>query len=231
MLIMSRVVAFPKILPPYFHSSILQKALVAGSGSLLIVFTIVHLLGNLQIVLGDRDSFNLYAAYLNRFPSLHLALELVLFAAVGIHIGCAIAIARRNRQAKPQAYLATPWWRSLTDRTMLYTGPLLLVFLGVHLHHFRFGAIEPYQIQILTRSIADWHSFVTDTFTQASYTSFYLAMMIPFGFHLQHGVNSAGQSLGIVANPWLKRGSWLLAAVLAIGFATIPVWIYYHQSC
>jgi succinate dehydrogenase / fumarate reductase, cytochrome b subunit len=226
---MSKVVTFPKILPPFFHSSILQKALVAGSGSLLIVFTIVHLLGNLQIVLGDRDRFNLYAAYLNSLPSLHLALELVLLAALGIHVGGAIAIARRNRQAKPQAYVATPWWRSLTDRTMLYTGPLLLVFLGIHLHHFRFGSIDRYQIEILDRSLPDWQSFVTDTFKQVSFTSFYIGMMIPFGLHLRHGVQSAAQSLGAVSNPWLERGSWLLAGVLAIGFATIPAWIYYSQ--
>jgi succinate dehydrogenase / fumarate reductase cytochrome b subunit len=222
---MSKVVTFVRVLP-YLHTSIIQKATLALSGSALILFTIVHLLGNLQLIWGNGD-FNLYAANLNRWPSLHLALELILLAALVVHVGYAIAISRRNRSAKPQTYIASPWWQSLIDRTMLYTGPLLFVFLCVHLQHFRFGAIDRYQTEILDRSLPDWQSFVTDTFKQTSYTSFYIAMMLPFGFHLRHGIKSAAQSLGVVNNPWLERGSWLLSGVLAIGFATIPAWIYY----
>jgi succinate dehydrogenase / fumarate reductase, cytochrome b subunit len=226
---MSKVVTFVRLLPLHLHTSIIQKATLALSGSTLILFTIVHLLGNLQLIWGNGD-FNLYAAKLNRWPSVHLALELILFSALVIHIGYAIAIARRNRSAKPQTYIASPWWQNLSDRTMLFTGPLLLVFLCVHLPQFRFGAIDRYHPEILDRSLPDWQSLIADTFKQVSYTSFYIAMTIPFGLHVRHGVKSAAQSLGVVANRWLEWGSGLLAAVLAIGFATIPAWIYYSQQ-
>lgn len=226
---MSKVVTSIAVLPPYFHTSILQKALLAGSGSLLIAFTFFHLLGSLLLVLGDRDSFNLYAATLNSSPLLHLALELVLLAALIVHIFFAITIARRNRQAKPQNYIASPWWRSLADRAMLYTGPLILVFLCVHLQNFRFGSIERYHIEILDRPLTDWHRLAADTFGRPTYASFYIAMMMPLGIHLRHGLKSAGQSLGLVSNPWLERGSWLLSAMLAIGFAAIPAWIFAHK--
>jgi succinate dehydrogenase / fumarate reductase, cytochrome b subunit len=222
---MSKVVTFVRVLP-YLHTSIIQKAILALSGSALVAFAIVHLLGNLQLIWGNGN-FNIYAANLHRWPSLHLALELILFAAAIVHVGYAIAISRRNRLAQPQTYLARPWWQKLSDRTMLYTGPLLLLFLCVHLQHFRFGAIDRYQLELPDRSLPDWQSYVTATFKQVSYTSFYIAMMIPFGLHLKHGIASAAQSLGVVNNPWLQRGSWLFAGVLAIGFATIPAWIYY----
>jgi succinate dehydrogenase / fumarate reductase, cytochrome b subunit len=222
---MSKVVTFVRVLP-HLHTSIIQKATLALSGSALILFAIVHLLGNLQLIWGNGN-FNLYAANLNRWPSVHLALELILLAAAIVHVGYAIAIARRNRLAKPQTYLASPWWQQLIDRQMLYTGPLLLVFLCVHLQHFRFGAIDLYHTEMLDRSIPDWQSFVTATFKQIGYTSFYIAMMIPFSLHLRHGIASAAQSLGVVNNPWLQRSSWLLTGVLSIGFATIPVWIYF----
>ncbi len=225
---MSKVVTFVRVLP-HLHTSIIQKATLALSGSALIVFAIVHLLGNSQLIWGNGQSFNLYAAALNRSPSVHLALELILLAALVVHVGYAIALARRNRLAKPQTYMASSWWQSLSDRTMLYTGPLLLVFLCVHLQHFRFGAIDRYQIETIDRTLPDWQSYVTDTFKQASYTSFYIAMMLPLGLHLRHGIGSAAQSLGVVSNPWLNRGSWLLAGILAIGFATIPAWIYSHR--
>jgi succinate dehydrogenase / fumarate reductase, cytochrome b subunit len=221
---MSKVVTFVRVLP-LLHTSIIQKATLALSGGALILFTIVHLLGNLQLIWGN--SFNLYAANLNRWPSLHLALELILLSALIIHVGYAIAIARRNRLAKPQTYIASPWWQSLVDRTMLYTGPLLLIFLCVHLQHFRFGEIDRYQTEILDRSVPDWQSFITATFEQVSYTSFYIAMMVPFGLHLRHGITSAAQSLGVFNSPLLQQGSWLLAGVLSIGFATIPAWIFF----
>ncbi len=229
---MSKVVTSISLLPRYFRSSLVQKALVALSGGILIVFAIAHLLGNLLLILGDRESFNVYAANLNRLPLLHLALELLLLAALVVHVALTIAIARRNHQAKPQADLAAPWWRRWRDRPMLYTGPLVAIFLGVHLQQFRFGALAPYRLQQLDRSITDWYALVADTFGQPIYTSLYIAMMLPVALHLSHGANSAAQSLGLVANPWWERGSKLLMSALAIGFAIIPAWIFaHHQSC
>jgi succinate dehydrogenase / fumarate reductase, cytochrome b subunit len=224
-----QAVALIQPLPPYFFNSIFQKALVALSGMVLIAFAIFHLLGNLLLFQADQSSFNRYAASLNRWPIAHGALELVLIVAVVIHVGLAIAIARRNRQAQPQNYVATSWWRILADRSMVYTGPLLLLFLLVHLRSFRLGPIALYQTKIADQILPDWQSLVIATFQQPLYVGFYLSMMLPLAIHLRHGLKSVGQSLGLVHNPWSERASWLVATTMAIGFGIIPAWIYWQH--
>lgn len=197
----------------------LQKAMVALSGIVLVAFTIFHLLGNLLLFDENREAFNLYAASLNRFPLLHQALEMGLAIALLTHIASAVAIARLNRQAKPQDYLATPWWRRLADRSMIITGPLLLCFLLVHLQSFRLGPIAG-------QPRPDWQNLVTETFQQPLKVGFYLIMMLPLGIHLRHGITSASQSLGFVRNP-RDRFSLVIAVVVAIGFASIPLRLYW----
>jgi succinate dehydrogenase / fumarate reductase, cytochrome b subunit len=207
----------------------MQKLLVALSGLLLVSFAIFHLLGNLWLLGDHGETFNLYAASLHRYPIVYGALEILLGIAFGTHIALAIAIARQNRLAQPQSYIATTWWRKLLDRSMVITGPLLLAFLVVHLGSFRLGPIDKYQTEVAGIQLPDWQSLVADTFRQPWYVGFYLLMMMPLAIHLRHGMRSAGQSWGIASNPGIDRGSWILAIVIAIGFAMIPAWTYFQR--
>ncbi len=212
-----------------FRNSIGQKLVVASSGLLLVSFAIFHLLGNLWLLVDHGETFNLYAASLNRYPIIHGALEILLGIAFGTHITWSIAIARQNRLAQPQSYLATAWWRQVLDRSMVITGPLLLIFLVIHLGSFRLGPIDRYQTEIAGFQLPDWQSLVEDTFRQTWKAGFYVLMMCPFAIHLRHGIRSASQSWGIASNPGIDRGSWLLAITIAIGFAMIPAWIYFQR--
>jgi succinate dehydrogenase / fumarate reductase, cytochrome b subunit len=212
-----------------FRNSIVQKLLVALSGLLLASFAIFHLLGNLWLLGDHGETFNLYAASLHRYPIVYGGLEILLGIAFGTHIALSITIARQNRLAQPQSYIATAWWRKLLDRSMVITGPLLLVFLVVHLRSFRLGPIDQYQTEIAGIQLPDWQSLVTDTFQKPWYVGFYLLLMMPLAVHLRHGMRSAGQSLGIASNPGIDRGSWILAIVIAIGFAMIPAWTYFQR--
>jgi succinate dehydrogenase / fumarate reductase, cytochrome b subunit len=211
------------------RNSIVQKLLAALSGLLLVAFAIFHLLGNLWLVGDQGETFNLYAASLNRYPIVHGALEILLGIAFGTHMALSIAIAHQNRLAQPQSYIATAWWRKLLDRSMVITGPLLLIFLVVHLRSFRLGPIDKYQTEIAGFQLPDWQSLVADTFQQTLYAGFYVLMMFPLAIHLRHGIRSAGQSWGIASNPIIDRGSWLMAIFIASGFAMIPAWIYFQR--
>jgi succinate dehydrogenase / fumarate reductase, cytochrome b subunit len=212
-----------------FRHSIVQKLLVALSGLLLVAFAIFHLLGNLWLIGDHGETFNLYAASLHQYPIVYGALEILLGIAFGTHIALSIAIARQNRLAQPQSYIATAWWRKLLNRSMVITGPLLLLFLVIHLGSFRLGPIAKYQTEITGCQLPDWQSLVADTFQQTPYACFYILMMFPLAIHLRHGIRSAGQSWGIASNPGIDRGSWILAIAIAIGFAIIPAWIYFQR--
>jgi succinate dehydrogenase / fumarate reductase, cytochrome b subunit len=211
--------------PSSFGSTIVQKAVVALSGLVLIAFVIFHLLGNLLLIWGHAQSFNLYADRLQQWPWLHGFLELILALALGIHIYYGFTIAIRNRRAKPQAYLAAPWWQPVVNRSALLTGPLLLLFILVHLQNFRLGGIPTHSITLQHQTVVDWQSAIAATFRQPAYLFFYVAMTIPLGFHLQHGFYSAFQSLGLpigALEVW-KKLSWMGAIVIATSFAIIPL--------
>jgi succinate dehydrogenase / fumarate reductase cytochrome b subunit len=58
----------------------------------------------------------------------------------------------------------------------------------------------------------------------------YCLMMVFLGFHLQHGFQSAFQSLGLNHSkytPFIKYVSTIVAFVLALGYMAIPLVIHF----
>src|SRR5262249_9236232 len=117
----------------YLDSSVGGKHLVALSGAVLVGFVIVHMAGNLQILLG-REAFTHSAHTPESQPALAWTARLVLLPAFVLHIVLALRLAVRNRAARPTPYAhedtAQASWAS---RHMVLTGLLLFVFVVYHL--------------------------------------------------------------------------------------------------
>jgi succinate dehydrogenase / fumarate reductase, cytochrome b subunit len=226
-----------KELTPTVSNSIVQKIILATSGLVLIAFIIFHLLGNLLILSNTANVLNIYAGNLDRLGIVRRILEFLLSIAFAVHIFYAITIARNNSQARTEPYYHHPnridnsSQPSIFSRSMVYTGPLLLLFIIIHLKTLLFGAgiSEGYMVEVDGRSIRDLERLVTETFARSLYVFFYVLMMIPLGFHLRHGMRSAGQSLGLnLHNDGLfDRVSLIIVIGISIGFAVIPIWIYW----
>jgi succinate dehydrogenase / fumarate reductase, cytochrome b subunit len=217
-------------------NSILQKFIVATSGLVLIVFIIFHLIGNLLILVDRPNTLNIYASKLDSLGVVRQILEIILLTAFLVHIFYAVTITRNNSQARSQPYCDRQNINHLSrssifSRSMIYTGPLLLLFIIIHLTTFMFGAgmKDGYTIEVNGESIRDLERLIKETFHQPIYAGFYILMMIPLGFHLRHGFKSACQSLGI--NPHTSelfdRVSIGIAIVISSGFAIVPMWIYW----
>lgn len=226
-----------KELTPTASSSISKKIILAISGIVLIAFVIFHLLGNLLSLSNTANVLNIYASNLDRLGIVHRILEFLLSIAFVVHIFYAITIARNNSQARAEPYyhhsnrIDNSSQPSIFSRSMLYTGPLLLLFIVVHLKTLMFGMgmSEGYVVEVDGRSIRDLERLIDETFAQPLYVTFYVLMTIPLGFHLRHGIRSAWQSLGI--NPrndeLFDTVSLVIAISLSIGFAIIPTWLYW----
>jgi succinate dehydrogenase / fumarate reductase, cytochrome b subunit len=228
---------FAKELAPIGGVSILKKIVLASSGLILIAFTVFHLLGNLLIFADTPNLLNLYANKLESLGILRWILELFLLAAFGVHIFYAIAISRQNTQAKGKISQhlksgSNRQQQSIFSRSMIYTGPLLLLFILIHLKTLRFGAgiLDGYAIDINGRSIRNLQRLITEKFHQPLDVGFYILMMIPLGFHLRHGFKSAWQSLGIDARNrgLFDRVSLVISIGLSLGFAIVPILVYLH---
>src|SRR5687768_7512010 len=81
-------------------STLGRKLLMALTGLFLILFLIVHLIGNLQLLKNDNgEAFNVYAKFMTSNP-LIVTISFVNYACILIHIIWALLLTIANRSAR-----------------------------------------------------------------------------------------------------------------------------------
>jgi len=210
--------------------TIVLKLWMSLSGLYLILFLVVHLLGNLQLFLpGEmaRDWFNEYSAVLTKNPLIKLAAVLT-YLSIAVHALISWLLARRNRAVRPYAMEAarasSPWYA----RRMGALGALLLVFIVVHMWDFwvpyQFGPIE-----LDASGRKDLYGVVVASFANPLIVGGYVLCMIALGLHLQHGFTAAFRSLGVHGargGRLVNRTAPVLAWTIAGGFAAMPIFTF-----
>lgn len=218
-------------------SSVGKKIINALTGLALVVFVIVHLIGNLKLLYGDPGPFNHYAHFYEELGILLYIVELGLLAMFIFHIIMAVAVWLDKRRARPEKYLKTadagsPSKKTWSSKNMIITGLVLFVFTVVHLKHFKYGAgvTEGYVYNEGDLVMRDLYRLVIEGFSNIYVVIAYTVAMILLGFHLRHGFWSAFQSLGVQHPrlvPLIYTVGILVAIVLAVGFVFLPVYIYF----
>ena len=210
-----------------FSSSVGTKFLVALTGIILVLFVIGHMLGNLQIFLGP-EAINSYAAFLKSKPGPLWAARFGLLAALVIHVWGITRLTLTNRAARPIGYHISKTVQStLSSRTMVMSGLVLLAFVICHLLHFTLGMTHPEHFQ-LRDSLGrhDVYSMTILGFQQPFVSVSYILAMGLLGLHLDHGIASAFQTTGCGrANlrPLLERLGRGVAVIVVVGNIAIPV--------
>ncbi|GAB4299262.1 MAG: succinate dehydrogenase [Ignavibacteriaceae bacterium] len=209
-----------------FSSSIGKKIVMSLTGLFLIIFLIVHLIGNLTLFWG-AETFNSYVLALDTIKPIIRVIELVLLSAFVLHIFNGVRLWFENRNAKQirNKVNASSENSSFFSRTMIQTGSVVFIFLVLHLATFfyRFNFYDP-------EGFADQHQYykiVISFFADPVYSIFYVIAVILLGFHLNHGFQSAFQTLGLSHKkytPIIKKLGTLYAVIMAAGFASIPIY-------
>lgn len=211
-----------------------RKALAAVSGLGLVLFLIIHLIGNSQLF-SSSNAFNEYAHNLHSGPLIVLG-DVGLLIAVPLHIAMVIWLAKDNKKARGDAgyrVVQTKQKRSfagvLASKTTLYGGLVLLFFIAIHVWHFRLqhGAIAEGHF---APGIApgDLKAAVVHTLKQPLWGALYIVGSLATGWHLFHGIQAAFRTLGAYHSrytPMIVKAGAGLATLLAVGFAAMPVWI------
>ena len=203
----------------------------------LVIFVVIHMLGNLSYLSGDENAYNNYADTLENLGPLLYLTEIGLAAFLVLHIVIGVNIYRRKRLARGAGYMAyrsagRPSRQTWSSRTMIFTGLVVLVFLVIHLKTFKFGPgiAEGYAVEIEGRQIRDLKKLMTEKFHHPLFAFGYPAVVILLGFHLRHGIWSAFQSLGLMT-PRFSMIVYPIGLVLAIlvgaGFVLVPLYIYF----
>ena len=223
-------------------SSLGQKFLMSLSGVGLVVFLVIHLIGNSLLYKQSGETFNMYAHTLESYTAFVTVAEIGLLGVFLLHILTGIWASRENQVARPKGYKV---WRSKavtrelnpsnrSSRTMIISGLFVLIFLVIHVYQFRIvPGSSGYTAQINGTEVMDLHRIALEVFRQPLFVALYVIAMIFIGTHLRHGFWSAFQSAGLMT-PKLSRPlhlvSLLLAMVLSLGFLFIPVFIYFGWS-
>src|SRR4051794_8263447 len=204
----------------FWDAPIGKKVVMAVTGVILFGFVLVHMAGNLQIFMG-REPFDAYGRLLRTEPALLWLARLILLGSVVLHIVAAIQLSALKKKARPVEYKKKENVESsLASRTMIWSGIVVAVFIVYHIMNLTLGAVGlPFE---------EGHVFdnALATFRNPAISIAYIVAMILLGFHLNHGVWSMFQSLG-VSNPRysarLKRLAILFSILVVLGFISIPI--------
>lgn len=213
-------------------SSVGKKILTGITGIFLSLFVLGHMGGNINLFIGP-DAFNSYTKKLESLGLLLYVIEIGLVSVFVIHAIIGISIYLKKREARPEPYMKVGdaggnSQKSVSSVTMIWTGLIMFAFTILHLITFKYG--PHYTTTIDGVQMRDLYRLVIEVFQSPSYTFGYVIVMILLGFHLRHGFWSAFQSLGLT-NPRFKAIVYglgiFLSFVLAIGFLSMPLCIYF----
>ncbi len=220
-------------------SSLSKKIFMSIAGLVWVGFLLIHLLGNLQLLNPNPDPFNKYSYFLTHQTGefIYVAEFLLVFFLVS-HLVYGIWVQIGNWRARPQGYSMVTWAkhtskRSLGSVTMIYTGALILIFIVVHLLHFKYGSVTMYRPEGYNYDIPNLYQTVIQFFTKPLNVLFYVIIMVLIGLHLSHGFWSAFQSLGLGSKrftQFIYTVGVLYAIVIAFGFVFLPIWIYFTRG-
>jgi succinate dehydrogenase / fumarate reductase cytochrome b subunit len=197
-----------------------KKALMAVTGIVLFLFTVVHMAGNLQVFKG-AEALDHYAELLRTSMPFLWFTRLVLLTAALVHAIAGIQLWLARQSARPVGYQDyRPVISSAASRTMIWSGLLILLFVVFHLLDLTVGVVHPqfqegrvFQNLIVSLSVA-WGTII------------YVIAMIALGFHLWHGLWSTFQSLGLAhrgISVGIQKFAIGAAVILTLGFAAVPL--------
>lgn len=219
-----------KWLTKFLTSTIGMKILMAVTGLMLFGFVLVHMVGNLQVFLGEH-TYNHYAQMLQGNPEIVWIARMGLLGAVVAHMFSAISLTMRSKGARPQGYKMKKWLSgTYAVRTMRFGGFVLLAFIVFHLAQFTIAGVGVEGFRH-----CEW---VGNEFTCYAYQNFvagfqnplivlfYIVAQAFLGLHLAHGVWSMLRTLGMT-NPrhdaLARKGATLFGVAMFMGNSIMPI--------
>ena len=218
------------------NSTLGRKVLMALTGLFLILFLVVHLAGNLQLLIPDGgEAFNKYAATMADNPFIKVV-SIGNFAFILIHVIYSIILSRHNKKSRPVGYSITKASSNSTwaSRNMGILGTLLLIFILVHLKGFyyevKFGSIPMTTYEGV--EFKDVFAIVSAAYSNVLYVAFYVLSMGFLAFHLSHGFASAFQTLGlnhVKYSPLIRKVGLVFSILIPALFALIPLVMFFQN--
>lgn len=220
----------------FLTSSIGRKLVMSLTGLFLISFLLVHLAGNLQILINDGgESFNKYAYMMTHNPFIK-TISYLLYISILIHAVQGWLLWRKNRIARGSNDYKVKVTRAVNTnasaaKNMAAMGTIIFIFILLHMYQFwlqmKLGNVN--MVTYAGQEYKDLYTPVVYAFQNPLFVIIYILSMVVIAFHMLHGFQSAFQTLGLnhkKYSPLIRSAGTFLSVIISTGFALIPAIIY-----
>lgn len=220
----------------FFSSGIGKKLLMSLTGLFLILFLVVHLVGNLQLLKSDDgESFNVYTKFMTHNPLIKfISYANYFFILLHAFVGIAITIHNKASKGKKNAVKYQNSRVSWAAQNMPLLGTLILAFILIHMGDFwlkmKTGGLQMVTYAGHDGEYKDLFTRVDMAFSELWIVAVYVIGMVVLALHLSHGFQSAFNTLGInnrKYTPIIKKLGLWYSILIPLGFAIIPLYYYF----
>ena len=214
----------------FFSSSIGRKIAMSLSAILLMSFLILHLTVNF-ISIFSADLYNTLSHFMGTNLIIQILMQPILIFGVVFHFVMGFVLEIKNRNARAVNYdsfkgEANSTWMS---RNMIFSGLVILAFLGIHFLDFW---IPELNIKYIQGDMSGMHNGefryyeeMVHKFQPLWRVIAYCIAFVLLSLHLMHGFSSSLQSIGISAGrkKALKTFGNIYAIVIPLGFIIVAL--------
>lgn len=216
-----------------FNSSIGRKFAMALSAFFLLIFLLQHFLINMLSVFSE-DLFNSVSHFMGTNPFIQFAMQPILIAGIVLHFVLGFILELQNKKARPIAYAkSNPSQNSSwMSRNMIWSGLVILAFLGLHFYDFWLPEITHKYVNALPADETRYFGELAEKFHNPVRVGLYVVAFVLLMMHLLHGFQSAFQSMGAnhrKYNGLIKGFGKVYAILIPLGFIFIAVYHFLNQ--
>jgi len=221
-----------------FNSSIGRKFAMALSAFFLMIFLLLHFTVNLTSVFSETV-FNNASHFMGTNWLVQFVMQPILIFAVVFHFVMGFVLEIKNNKARNIKYAQNKGGANSTwvSRNMIWSGLVILGFLGLHFYDFWLPEISTKYVQgDMSGLMEDGNGLryfyeLQHKFLNPARVGLYCLAFIFLGMHLLHGFNSAFQSVG--ANNKYTKGlkgfGKAFAIVIPVGFIVIALFHHFNH--
>ena len=210
-------------------SSIIRKVSMALSGLFLVVFLTQHFTINLTSVFSE-NIFNEISHFMGNNFIVQFILQPILIFGVVFHFIMGFILEYINRKSRDTSYVSFKGssnsnWMS---RNMIYSGIVILSFLGLHFYDFWIPEINYKYVEVLPLDQDRYYQELVHKFESPIRTTIYSVSFVFLALHLYHGFSSSFQSVGFnnKYSSALKLFANGFSIIIPLGFIFIA--IFHH---
>lgn len=202
------------------------------SALFLISFLVLHVAVNFLSIFSE-EMYNSASHFMGTNPVVQIALQPILMAGVVFHFVWGFVLELQNRRARPVKYSkqdnsTNSTWAS---RNMIYSGLVILAFLGLHFIDFWIPEIDYKYISQLQPDENRYYDELVHSMQNPLRVGAYVVSFVLLALHLAHGFQSAFQSLGVnnKFTPAIKKVAALFAYAVPFTFIFIAIFHFLNS--